>query len=255
MTVKKKTPVALAARNISRIQCHACKKFGHRKSKCFNVRSSQNKHLTGLVCNFCNRPGHKARFCWNRRRSKGKASNNDNKTSSSQNGNVAFFGAHRKHKSSDWILDSGASQHMCNDKHFFHELKCLQVPCNITIGDSSCFSAKGQVNVSVKSFVGENCREVKINDVLFVSDLAINLFSLGKALDAGFFLLSVANEAKFVHQKSNEVYATAIREVVQSCTKCIFKISAKVLRVVTSVYTLIDIRRLLGAMNVLHIKT
>lgn len=41
--------------------------------------------------------------------------------------------------SSEWFLDSGATHHVCNDKHMFQELDLYTVPQQLTVGnDSSC---------------------------------------------------------------------------------------------------------------------
>ena len=45
-----------------------------------------------------------------------------------------------------WILDSGATCHVCNDPATFSDLQPLSVPLNITLGDSRNVQAVGQGN-------------------------------------------------------------------------------------------------------------
>ena len=46
-----------------------------------------------------------------------------------------------------WILDSGATCHMCNNEVMFSDLRALHSPLNITLGDGRNLQAVGCGNV------------------------------------------------------------------------------------------------------------
>ena len=46
-----------------------------------------------------------------------------------------------------WILDSGATCHMCNKKELFNQFHTLQAPLNVTLGDGRSLQATGHGNV------------------------------------------------------------------------------------------------------------
>ena len=74
---------------------------------------------------------------------------------------------------SQWILDSGATCHMCNDKTAFESLYPLPTSTNVTVGDRRSLSAAGKGNVTLNMNLPEGKRETcTLHDVLYVPDLA-----------------------------------------------------------------------------------
>ncbi|KAH9110237.1 hypothetical protein LEN26_013817, partial [Aphanomyces euteiches] len=72
--------------------------------------------------------------------------------------------------SSAWILDSGASDHFCNDAAWFEELQP--------------FEGTGSVLLEMNTPTG--IIPVTLQDVLFIPNLQYNLFSLSRVTDRGF---------------------------------------------------------------------
>ena len=76
----------------------------------------------------------------------------------------------------DWIVDSGATCHMCNDEKLFVELRSLKQPLEFTLGDGCAVEAtgKGTVVLEMASTSGKTSR-CKLYEVLYVPDLSYNL--------------------------------------------------------------------------------
>ena len=81
-----------------------------------------------------------------------------------------------------WILDSGATCHMCNKKSLFSHLVPLQSSITIALGDGHSLQAIGHGNVTLKMKLPlERVETCTLHDVLFVPDLAYNLLSITAA--------------------------------------------------------------------------
>jgi hypothetical protein len=89
-------------------------------------------------------------------------------------------------KSSEiWYLDSGATDHMSNQRRWFQNFKHYQEPKFVRIGNGKLIPAIGSGNIDIIAYNGENWISKFLSDVLYVPDLTYNLFSLGATLDEG----------------------------------------------------------------------
>ena len=79
----------------------------------------------------------------------------------------------------NWIVDSGATCHVCNDRRSFVELNFLQTPLDITLGAGHTFI----VTLILKSDFSK--RKCKLYDVLYVPELTYNILSVSKAVEKG----------------------------------------------------------------------
>ena len=86
----------------------------------------------------------------------------------------------------NWVVDSGATCHICNSKELFEELYPLSRPQKVTLGDDHILEAigTGAVEVKLKLFCGES-KIGRLSDVLYVPTLAYNLLSVAKATEGG----------------------------------------------------------------------
>ena len=86
----------------------------------------------------------------------------------------------------NWIIDSGATCHMCGSKESFVELSDLTQLVEVTLGDGNVLKVSGQGVVSLKMKLPDgSVRRCKLLDVLYVPDLAYNLLSVSKAAESG----------------------------------------------------------------------
>lgn len=80
-----------------------------------------------------------------------------------------------EHGSEGWLLDSGASSHMCPFKKRFVEIRSLNRSVGISIANGKTFLAAG---VGTIRTVLKNKKPISIEDVLYVPDLDRHLLSI-----------------------------------------------------------------------------
>ena len=85
-----------------------------------------------------------------------------------------------------WIIDSGATCHMCNNEAMFSELRALHSPLNVTLGDGRNLQGVGRGNIVLTMNLSHGKMEsCTLHDVLLVPDLAYNLLSVTAASKKG----------------------------------------------------------------------
>ena len=105
--------------------------------------------------------------------------------------------------SADWIIDSGATSHMCTSRHLFTDLNK-----KVSLGDGRSLKAVGRGTVSlIIKLPGGRLKRCPVKNALHIPDLSYNLISVSKASKSG-------NMTKFDEsgcQIVNSVIATATR--------------------------------------------
>ena len=153
------------------------------------------------TCFKCHSPDHIIRFCplskskqSDRMKgekanvTKGKGENHDESSSDGERGlviiNHAILSTTKNiDPENSWIIDSGATSHMCMDKKWYAgELKQLKEPELIKVGDGSFIECNSVGDIELDMKIGDNFRNCKLHDVLFVPDLSYNLISVAKAM-------------------------------------------------------------------------
>ena len=81
-----------------------------------------------------------------------------------------------------WYLDTGANSHMTSKRSFFYSLDETQHG-SIKFGDESSVRYEGKGSILLNYLDGE---EIKIEGVLYVPSLRVNILSLGKLDEDGF---------------------------------------------------------------------
>ena len=85
-----------------------------------------------------------------------------------------------------WIVDSGATCHMCNDTKLFVELHNLDKPLEVTLGDGYDLHTIGRgVVVLETKLPSGRTKKCKLHDVQYVPKLSYNLLSVSRTSDAG----------------------------------------------------------------------
>ena len=115
-------------------KCYKCGKTGHIKKNCVRIEKSVNEGRD-------NRPN------------KGQVNIAAKVTSSDEEftlfasalSTVGLCGS-----SDSWVIDSGATRHMCNNRKHFSKSIDLSAPLNVEVGDGRTLSAVGKVSVSLK---------------------------------------------------------------------------------------------------------
>eukprot|EP00795_Rhopilema_esculentum_P015689 gene15689-6980_t len=121
------------------------------------------------------------------------------------------FSASTTEYQSDWIIDSGATCHMCNDLNLCAEYSELGEPQEITLGDGRPVQAsgKGIILLGIK-LSDKKVQRCKLNDVLYVPELAYNPLSVSKVTNTGKMLKFVSSGCEILDEKQN-IVATATK--------------------------------------------
>lgn len=131
-----------------------------------------------IICHYCNKAGHvKAKcFKWKRDKKNDKKFNHSLLAADTQA--TAFFV-----KSGDWYIDSGCSNHMCNDKNLFVNYEEFDGHHNnIMLANNQKITAEGIGEVKLKD-------SITIEKVLFVPNLSANLLSVSRLTQKGFTVI------------------------------------------------------------------
>ena len=155
-------------------QCYKCHKFGHIKRDCPLMKDNKKRPENKNKGKF--QPPHKA--------------NNAHASRDSSDSECDYFGLSANHvllvsdsiSNKSWIIDSGASCHMCNDKSQINDFTPFSSPQDVTVGDGYQLQAVGRGSVLLKVEVPhDKSKTCKLNDVLYVPTLSHNLLSVSKA--------------------------------------------------------------------------
>ncbi|CAB3993668.1 gag-pol poly [Paramuricea clavata] len=140
-------------------------------------------------CHNCGIPGHWARECRKPKRGrsgevKGKK---DGSSYSATTEHASFWSSkHVNCTDSTWYIDSGASQHMSYDKEMMVDYVHFVNPQRVRLGDKRVVEALGKGTVWLKIKAENDYKPARLVDVLYVPDLAKNLFSVSVVAKRGY---------------------------------------------------------------------
>ena len=158
---------AMTVRSKREIKCYYCKKVGHIKRDCYAFKRRQDSLATD------SRPMANTAEDY---------SQDEEKT----DGLVVTHALTTGHTGS-WIIDSGAICHMCASKELFVDLKPLEKPMNVTLGDGRTLKAMGRGLISMEMKLPNGVkRKCNLLDVVYVPDLSYNLLSVSRAAEKGY---------------------------------------------------------------------
>ena len=85
-----------------------------------------------------------------------------------------------------WIVDPGASCHICNNENLFVELCCLEKPQEVVLGEGYTVEATrfGDVALEVTT-TGDKIKECKLYEVLYVPKCILQSDCVSKATKSG----------------------------------------------------------------------
>ena len=143
--------------------CYQCGKYGHLKWECSESSGDQREWRRG---------DHKA----------GTVTDDSSDSDTFVVGHEAFSVGMK----CGWIVDSGATCHMCNYMSQFVEYQSLKKPEKVTLGDGHCLDAVGSGTVELVVNLPDGKRKkLKLLNTLFVPGLSYSLISVSKASEAG----------------------------------------------------------------------
>lgn len=93
--------------------------------------------------------------------------------------------ASRRPDATMWIVESGATSHMCKDAALFSDLQPLDGSLDVTLGDGHALrtTGRGRVRLTVELNCGKSF--CTLSEVMLVPGLAYNLLSVAKVSEQG----------------------------------------------------------------------
>ena len=109
--------------------------------------------------------------------------NNDGKVAVLIAYDHATVAEHDHTHSTEWIVDSGASSHICMNRNWFTSYSSLNPPHLIILGDKHTVYviSQGQINISIDH--GPDNWHATVQDVLHCPDIGLNLLSISHLTD------------------------------------------------------------------------
>ncbi|KAK3732471.1 hypothetical protein QZH41_003774 [Actinostola sp. cb2023] len=162
-------------------------------------------------CHHCGKPGHLKRNCWSLKKEKEQQNKPESKpvkhkanvvaadSDSESLGLVTQALAASVCANDVWIIDSGATCHMTNDRSSLRDILELTEPVHVQLGDGKVLNATARGTVTLYTVLrGGNEKRCNLKDVLFVPKLSYSLLSVPKATGAGLKVSFDKSECKIV---------------------------------------------------------
>lgn len=197
--------------------------FGVKSNSGNQKAGPTNSKGNGIVCYNCRKRGHMAKHC---RQPKKNKSRSDSSTGPSggqrtvhQKGSenalatseTAFnvSDSNKSHFDSEsWIMDGGASAHMCHRRDFFTSFT-EEHGSTVMLGNGALLEVQGRGTIKIQKLINGNWMDATINDVIYVPALKRNLLSEGQLTKRNMDIIKRDNEAKVIFK--NQLVAVAVR--------------------------------------------
>lgn len=209
-----------------KIICYECGKPGHTRAKCRSAKKiekvpgASSKSNTGKESTMCAMVNEHVQTCTDQ--SSASAAHDAQQCELSDD-QLTVRAAHTASRRDDaqrikFVLDSGATQHMVNDKRYFDELKSID-KIEISVAKrNQCISAKHQGEISVKTFHDGDDSVKTMKNVLLVNDLKCNLMSIRSLTKNGYRVVfegddayaSIDGRKKFVAHTNGKLYEVVL---------------------------------------------
>lgn len=95
----------------------------------------------------------------------------------------------------NWLLDSGASDHLINDNEYFFKFITLKEPINVKIADVKILKATKVGNVISDFLIYDRTERIDMTNVFYIADLDRNLISVSRITDKH-KIVALGNTAK-----------------------------------------------------------
>lgn len=173
---------AFVSNTNKQFKCWICQELGHGKWDCPN------------------KPKKKDSKIWKKKQAH---LTTEDESDDTDNRNFAFLSYKNKEYSSNnlhWYLDSGASDHLINNKHYFNSIEELKYHISIGVAKTEQ-DLKGEFVGAVSLFQLLNGKKNNFNlqNVIYVPELRNNLLSVGRIEQSDLRVVFTKGQAKILH--------------------------------------------------------
>ena len=162
-------------------------------------------------CTYCNTNNHYINECRNKKRdeARGKESTaamafGHPETKVYEDTNTAFVGCLLAHPKDSWFADSGATQHMTDQRSIFKTFTSTRAGSWMVIGiGSSRLSVKGHGDIDFIVTINGTQRAITIKGVLYVPDLSASLLSIAAVTDVGLRVHFIETRVTFSNRSAS----------------------------------------------------
>ena len=191
-------------------KCFVCDKMGHFARNC-PLKKNESK----------NKRAHMARYS-----NEGSTADVATKSEYLYEEAFAVFKGGNKQEAGVWVIDSGASSHMVWDECILRDYREFDVPENVYLGDSRVLRALGTGSVNMSfPLPGGEVFTTSLKNVLYVPEMAINLFSVFAVIKEGNYVLfdddnvrifSNAKALRAIGERKNKLYYLRCKELAKA---------------------------------------
>ena len=138
-------------------KCHHCGKYGHMKRECRELLKD-----SGRIERQCKKD-------WPTKQKAYAIKEESRDTPKDDEGVIGLIAEQvlATKNISNWIVDSGATCHMCNDKSLFADIKDIEGTQDITLGDGYAVNATAKGTVELKMYLANGkSQKCRLHDVL-----------------------------------------------------------------------------------------
>lgn len=188
--------------SFSSTKCFHCNKSGHIASNCPENLDRETK------CTKCGKFGHRANNCKTRAENYANAYMCEGRTMLAQIEETAFNA--EASDNLEWVIDSGATQHMCKSKEMFCKMRKLVEPIQIRVGNDKAIEANYVGSVDIPTKLRNQIGKAYLKEVLYVLELAANLLSVGSCVGHGNKVTFRGNQVA-IYNKRGEMIGMGFR--------------------------------------------
>ena len=157
-----------------------------RKAFTANSQQRRRKPKPTFKCHFCGKIGHFKRDCRKFLATQAQGKQSANSTEEKRDEILVTTHALTTTEKGAWIVDSGATAHMCNDVSLFTDMKKLEPPIQVTLGDGRSLEGKGEGTVVIETLLPDGSTTIcRLENTVFVPGLSYSLLSVSKASTTG----------------------------------------------------------------------
>lgn len=164
-----------------------------------NIQRTSNRdngNSVNIKCYRCGKMGHIRSQC----------RNNDNEKNGADHACSLFENG--INLGTSWILDSGATSHMCRNKEFFNTLSESRQQILLASGESIFADGIGEIRLQT------TMTNLTLRNVWYVPQLHSNFLSINKIIKAGYSVTFAENKATMISKYSQKILTADLQEEV-----------------------------------------